>query len=68
MLCAHSLLARTDVATMVYDEALYDICRRHLDLAWHTHTNINRLLAQITSSLTASLRFDGAHGKDATHP
>jgi tubulin alpha len=31
-----------------------------------TYTNLNRLIAQITSSLTASLRFDGALNVDLT--
>ena len=31
-----------------------------------TYTNLNRLLAQIISSLTASLRFDGALNVDVT--
>merc|ERR1712110_583599 len=58
------------VATAVvepYDnEALYDICRRNLDIERPTYTNLNRLLAQIISSLTASLRFDGALNVDIT--
>ena len=41
----------------MYDnEALYDICRRNLDIERPTYTNLNRLIAQIISSLTASLR------------
>ena len=31
-----------------------------------TYTNLNRLLAQVISSLTASLRFDGALNVDIT--
>ena len=31
-----------------------------------TYANLNRLMAQIISSLTASLRFDGAHIVDIT--
>ena len=43
--------------TIMYDnEALYDICRRNLDIERPTYTNLNRLIAQIISSLTASLR------------
>ena len=38
------------------NEALYDICRRNLDIERPTYTNLNRLIAQIISSLTASLR------------
>merc|ERR1712146_796414 len=57
----------TDVTIMYDNEALYDICRRNLDIERPTYTNLNRLLAQIISSLTASLRFDGAlnvHGTE----
>merc|ERR1712085_179477 len=46
--------------------ALYDICRRNLDIERPTYTNLNRLVAQIISSLTASLRFDGALNVDLT--
>ena len=48
------------------NEALYDICRRNLDVERPTYTNLNRLIAQIISSLTASLRFDGALNVDIT--
>merc|ERR1712147_265556 len=51
---------------MLDNEALYDICRRNLDIERPTYTNLNRLLAQIISSLTASLRFDGALNVDVT--
>ena len=36
------------------NEALYDICRRNLDIERPTYTNLNRLIAQIISSLTLS--------------
>merc|ERR1711920_711708 len=64
VLCVHSLLEHTDVTIMYDNEALYDICRRNLDIERPTYTNLNRLLAQIISSLTASLRFDGALNVD----
>jgi tubulin alpha len=50
----------------VDNEALYDICRRNLDIERPTYTNLNRLVAQVISSLTASLRFDGALNVDIT--
>ena len=56
----------TDVTNQVDNEALYDICRRNLDIERPTYTNLNRLLAQVISSLTASLRFDGALNVDIT--
>merc|ERR1712167_211868 len=66
VLSTHSLLEHTDVAFMVDNEALYDICRRNLDIERPTYTNLNRLIAQIIPSLTASLRFDGALNVDIT--
>jgi len=66
VLSTHGLLEHTDVSFMVDNEALYDICRRNLDVERPTYTNLNRLVAQIISSLTASLRFDGALNVDVT--
>merc|ERR1712158_127841 len=66
VLCVHSLLEHTDVTVMYDNEALYDICRRNLHIERPTYTNLNRLLAQVISSLTASLRFDGALNVDIT--
>jgi tubulin alpha len=37
-----------------------------LDIERPTYTNLNRLIAQIVSSITASLRFDGALNVDLT--
>ena len=48
------------------NEALYDICRRSLDIERPTYTNLNRLISKCISSLTASLRFDGALNVDVT--
>ena len=66
VLSTHSLLEHTDVAVMLDNEAVYDICRRSLDIERPTYTNLNRLIAQVISSLTASLRFDGALNVDIT--
>merc|ERR1712166_1341270 len=51
---------------MLDNEAIYDICRRCLDIERPTYTNLNRLVSQVISSLTASLRFDGALNVDIT--
>jgi tubulin alpha len=64
ILTTHTTLEHTDCAFLVDNEALYDICRRNLDIERPTYTNLNRLLAQIVSSITASLRFDGALNVD----
>merc|ERR1712098_154914 len=65
-LCAHTTLEHSDCAFMVDNEAIYDICRRNLDIERPTYTNLNRLIGQIISSITASLRFDGALNVDLT--
>jgi tubulin alpha len=66
VLSTHALLEHTDVAVMLDNEAIYDICRRSLDIQRPTYNNLNRLVAQVISSLTASLRFDGALNVDIT--
>jgi len=50
----------------VDNEAIFDICRKKLDVERPTYTNLNRLISQIVSSITASLRFDGALNVDLT--
>ena len=39
---------------------IHDLCPRNLDIEHPTYTNLNRLIGQVVTSLTASLRFDGA--------
>uniref|UniRef100_A0A0D3CPM5 Tubulin alpha chain n=1 Tax=Brassica oleracea var. oleracea TaxID=109376 RepID=A0A0D3CPM5_BRAOL len=66
VLSTHSLLEHTDVSILLDNEAIYDICRRSLNIERPTYTNLNRLVSQVISSLTASLRFDGALNVDVT--
>merc|ERR1711892_16400 len=51
---------------MVDNEAIYDICRRNLNIERPSYSNLNRMIGQIVSSITASLRFDGALNVDLT--
>ncbi|KAJ0988337.1 hypothetical protein J5N97_006693 [Dioscorea zingiberensis] len=62
----HSILEHTDVAMLLDSEAIYDICRRSIGIDKPTYHNLNRLISQVISSLTASLRFDGALNVDVT--
>jgi tubulin alpha len=64
VLSTHSLLEHTDVAFLLDNEAIYDICRKNLELEKPTYQNLNRIIAQVISSLTASLRFEGALNVD----
>ncbi|XP_077434054.1 tubulin alpha-1C chain-like isoform X2 [Vanacampus margaritifer] len=66
ILTTHTTLEHSDCAFMVDNEAIYDICHRNLDIERPTYTNLNRLMSQIVSSITASLRFDGALNVDLT--
>ena len=66
LLSMHTLLEHTDVCIVLDNEAMYDICRRNLDIERPSYTNLNRLVAQHVSSLTASMRFDGALNVDLT--
>ena len=51
-------------AIQVDNEAIYDICKKNLGVAQPGFTNLNRLIAQVVSSITASLRFDGSLNVD----
>lgn len=64
ILNTHTTLELTDCAFMVDNEALYDVCRRNLDIYAPTYTNINRLTSQVVSSITAALRFEGCLNVD----
>jgi tubulin alpha len=66
ILTTHTTLEHSDCSFMVDNEAIYDICRRNLEITRPSYTNLNRLIAQIVSSITASLRFDGALNVDLT--
>ncbi|EUC67494.1 tubulin alpha-1A chain, partial [Rhizoctonia solani AG-3 Rhs1AP] len=48
----------------VDNEAIYDICKNRLGISSPGFTNLNRLIAQVVSSVTASLRFDGSLNVD----
>ncbi len=58
VLSTHSLLEHTDVAVMLDNEAIYDICRRSLDIERPTYTNLNRLVTQVQSTSVAVRFFD----------
>ena len=60
ILTTHTTLEHSDVAFMVDNEAIYDICRRNLGVDRPSYFNLNRLISQVVSSVTASLRFEGA--------
>ncbi|KAG0348499.1 Tubulin alpha-1 chain [Podila humilis] len=66
ILTTHTTLEHTDCAFMVDNEAIYDICRKNLNIARPSYTHLNRMIAQVVSSITASLRFVGSLNVDLT--
>ena len=64
VLATHTSLENSDCCFVMDNEAVYDICRRNVDVERPTYTTLNRLIGQIVSSVTASLRFDGALNVD----
>merc|ERR1711993_42470 len=66
VLSTHALLEHTDVCIILDNEAVYDICQKNLNISCPSYSHLNKLIAQVISSLTASLRFDGALNVDVT--
>ena len=66
ILTTHATLEHSDCAFIVDNEAIYDICSHKLEIERPNYANLNRLIAQIASSITISLRFAGALNVDLT--
>ncbi|KAH7091002.1 tubulin alpha-1A chain [Auriculariales sp. MPI-PUGE-AT-0066] len=64
VLTTHTTLEHADCSFMVDNEAIYDICKKNLNVSTPGFTNLNRLIAQVVSSVTCSLRFDGSLNVD----
>ncbi|KAH8819083.1 Tubulin/FtsZ, GTPase domain-containing protein [Xylogone sp. PMI_703] len=64
VLTTHATLEHSDCTFMVDNEAIYDICKHNLGIERPTLENLNRMIAQVVSSITASLRFDGSLNVD----
>jgi tubulin alpha len=59
VLAMHKLTEHVDTSICMDNDALYDVCRRNLDIDKPIYTHLNRLVAQTVSSITAGTRFDG---------
>ncbi|OJJ83427.1 tubulin alpha chain [Aspergillus glaucus CBS 516.65] len=64
VLSTHSTIENSDCTFLVDNEAVYDICKRNLDIPRPGYDHLNRLIAQVVSSVTSSLRFNGALNVD----
>lgn len=63
VLTTHSTFENADVTFMLDNEAIYNISK-NLGIARPTFTDLNSLVAQVVSSVTASLRFEGSLNVD----
>lgn len=52
----HSTMTHTDLNILMDNEAIYDICTKKLDIERPTYSNINRIIVQLFSSVTISVR------------
>ena len=64
ILSTHGMLEHADVTFCFDNESLYDIAMNDLDCQSPTYVNLNRMIAQVTASVTASMRFSGALNTD----
>ncbi|XP_065226238.1 tubulin alpha-8 chain-like [Planococcus citri] len=66
VLTTSDTIESSNCAFLTDNEALYDICSRHIDMELPTYVDLNRILAQVISALTASKRFEGSINVDLT--
>lgn len=60
----HSTLDQIDCSFMFDNQALYEIAQQKLSIDQPMYSQLNRLMSQVISSLTASLRFSGVLNVD----
>merc|ERR1711962_1774882 len=64
VLTTHSAMEHSDVTFLVDNDAVFSICKDKLEVPHSTYKELNQLIAQVVSSVTASLRFQGALNVD----
>ncbi|KAL9712894.1 alpha-tubulin [Leucoagaricus gongylophorus] len=64
VLTTHTTLEHSDCSFMMDNESIYSICKKNFFNQSPSFSNLNRLIAQVVSSVTASLRFDGSLNVD----
>jgi hypothetical protein len=65
-LTTYAIMDHVDCTFMLDNEAIYEICQSNLDVSRTTYTHMNRMIAQVVSSITISLRFNGSLNVDLT--
>ncbi len=65
VLTTHATIEHANCTFLVDNQAIYDMCRT-LGIDRPAYQDINRIVAQVVSSITASLRFSGEMNVDLT--
>ncbi|PRP82678.1 alpha-tubulin [Planoprotostelium fungivorum] len=60
VLSTSAMMNHFDVTIALDNEAMYGVCRKNLKVQRPAYKNLNGLVAQVVSSLTASIRFGGS--------
>lgn len=63
-LSVHQLVENADCVFTIDNEALYNICTRGLKIEQPTYPDLNRLISNVMSGITCSLRFPGQLNAD----
>merc|ERR1712013_656621 len=64
VLTTHAAMEFSDVTSLVDNDAVFGICKDKLEVPMASYRELNQLIAQVVSSVTASLRFQGALNVD----
>jgi len=64
LLTTHWLTDYAEISVVLDNEAIYEICQKHLDIKRPSYDTLNRLISKSISSMTASLRFGGELNMD----
>lgn len=59
LLFTNSVIKDFDVSVLIENNRLYRICHENMGIDKPSFYNVNRLVAQVLSSLTCNMRFDG---------
>ncbi|CAD8130497.1 unnamed protein product [Paramecium sonneborni] len=59
-----SLLEHADVCITMDNQAIYDICKNNLEIETPKYSNLNKIIAQVISSITTPMRFGESYCND----
>uniref|UniRef100_H2ZI37 Tubulin alpha chain n=1 Tax=Ciona savignyi TaxID=51511 RepID=H2ZI37_CIOSA len=66
VLATHGTLTHSECSFLFDNEAVFDICTNKLGIDLPGYPQINKVVAQVMSSITASLRFEGSLNANLT--